>query len=121
MPKMFAYLTIGAIVALTLTCIVLIGRGHDMVTIDGVLQTGFEKSAFYDRSDCSGKPWWFEEAGADATLRKQWDSLGRPTAMHVRFVGNVSSIGSYGHLGQYRRKVVAVHILEVSASPRCAP
>lgn len=119
MSKTFAYWTLGAIAALTLGCIVSIARGHDMVMIDGVLQLGFEKSAFYDRGDCSSKPWWFEESEADGTLHKQWDLLGRPTAIHIRFIGNVSSIGRHGHLGQYRREVVAVHILEVSASKGC--
>jgi hypothetical protein len=121
MSKTFVYLILGAIVALTLGCITLIARGHDMVMIDGVLQHGFEKSDFYDRGDCSRKPWWFDVSEADHTLHEQWDSLGRPRAVRIRFVGNVSSIGRHGHLGHYRREVVAVHVLEVSPSRGCAP
>jgi hypothetical protein len=123
MPKVLVYRAIGAAATLILVGAVLIGCGHRKITIDGVLQHGFEKSDFYDGGDCSRKPWWFNGAEADAAFntafRKQWDSLGRPAALHIRFVGNISSIGRYGHLGNYRREVIPVQILEVSSSRGC--
>ena len=96
MPKVVAYSTLGAMAVLIVAFAALVARGHHMILIDGVLQRGFEKSDFYDRGDCSRGPWWFHltdvtEAG-DA-LHKQWDSLGRPAAIHIRFVGNVWTLG----------------------------
>lgn len=107
---------------LILVSAALVARGHHMILIDGVLQHGFEKSDFYDRSDCSRGPWWFDVTDtteASAALHKQWVLLGRPAAIHIRYVGNVSSIGRYGHLGHYRREVIPVQILDVSLSSGC--
>lgn len=123
MPKVLKYWTVGAGATLILAGAILVGRGHRMIVIDGVLQHGFEKSDFYNHGNCSRKPWWFNGAEAGATFNtefhKQWDLLGRPNAVHIRFVGNISSIGRYGHLGNYRREVVPVQILEVSSSQGC--
>jgi hypothetical protein len=121
MSKVLKYWTIGAAATLILVSAILIGRGHKMIVIDGVLEHGFERSDFYNRGDCSRKPWWFNGLKADATFYKQWDSLGRPATLHIRFVGNVSSIGRYGHLGMYLREVVPVQIIEVSSSQGCVP
>jgi hypothetical protein len=119
MPKALGYWTIGATATLMIAGAMLMARGHQMVVLDGVLQHGFEKSDFYDRGNCSRKPWWFDGIDADAAFHKQWESLGRPSALHIKFVGNVSSIGRYGHLGKYWREVVPVQILEVSSSNGC--
>jgi hypothetical protein len=123
MPKMSKCQAIGLAAVLIVVGAMLIGCGHRMITIDGVLQHGFEKSDFYNRGDCSHKPWWFNGTEADATFntafRKQWDSLGRPAALQIWFVGNISSIGRYGHLGNYRREVIPVQLLEVSSSQGC--
>ena len=112
-----------SLAALVIVAVILIGRGRHMILIDGVLQTGFEKSDFYVRADCSRKPWWFDRSETEQAsvqqLREKWDSLGRPAAIHIRFVGNVSRLGMYGHLGHYRREVFPVRILEISESKGC--
>jgi hypothetical protein len=123
MQRVSKYRAIGSAAVLILVGVMLIGCGHRMVAIDGVFQHGFEKSDFYDRGDCSRKPWWFSRAEADTafntTFQKQWELIGRPAAVHIRFVGNISSIGRYGHLGYYRREVVPVRLLELSLSQGC--
>jgi hypothetical protein len=87
-------------------------------TYDGVLQHGFEKSDFYPRGRCSASPYWLEPQGDAATeLSRHWVELGRPSALHVRFVGDKSHLGMWGHLGKYRRKIQPSKILQVEPSP----
>jgi hypothetical protein len=69
-------------------------------TFDGVLQHGFEKSDFYPRGDCSVSPYWLEAQGEAADeLDRRWREIGRPSTLHVRFIGDVSRLGLWGHLG----------------------
>ena len=42
--------------------------------------------------------------------------LGRPRALRVTFIGDLSRIGRWGHLGGYVREVRAVKLIDVSAT-----
>jgi hypothetical protein len=87
-------------------------------TYDGVLQHGFEKSDFYPRGNCSASPYWLEPQGEAAIeLGRRWIELGRPSALHVRFVGAESHLGMWGHLGKYRPRIRPSKILQVEPSP----
>jgi hypothetical protein len=119
MPNTLGYSMARGMVGLILSCTLLACPGHQPMLIDGILQRGFEKSDFYDRGDCSSAPWWFDLIRAGDPLNKQWSSLGRPAAVRIRFVGTISPIGSYGHLGYYRRQVIPTQILSVTESSGC--
>jgi len=77
-------------------------------TYEGILQHGFERSDFYPRGDCSASPYWFEAKGEAADqLNKRWVELGRPNGLRLRFVGDLTHIGLWGHLGKYKREIQA--------------
>ena len=98
-------------------------KGSRNRTYQGVLQLGEEKEAFYQGGDCSAWPAWFEIDDRDVAreFRKRWDDLGRPRDLHVKFVGDKSRIGSWGHLGKYVREARPRKLLEVALAPHPCP
>ena len=113
-------IAILAIVVVCLLVIVFLARGRHGVVLEGTLQWGFEESAFFPDGDCSNKPYWWKSPDQhDNDPNARWDALGKPLAVRVKMLGNVSSVGFYGHLGQYRREVQPIKLISVSPGSRC--
>jgi hypothetical protein len=90
--------------------------------LEGTVETGFETSAFFPDGDCSRRPFWFNwphERAYDMNARVL--ALGFPEALHVKLIGNVSRLGSYGHLGDFRREVWPIKVISVDPAPPCWP
>lgn len=122
MHRLSRPLTVGAILAVAIASlfIALWARGRRNVVLEGTLQWGFEQSAFFPDGDCSKKPFWWEWPNQhDNDLNTKWQALGKPDALRVKMRGNVTRIGMYGHLGQYRREVQPVEVISVSPASRC--
>ena len=95
-------------------------RGSHDNLFEGTLQVGFERSDFYPSSDCSAFPYWYSGSTDDSqNLRLRWKELGSPPAMRVKFRGDLSSLGLYGHLGKYWREIRSTTILEAKETPAC--
>ena len=93
-------------------------KGEQNRTYDGTVEWRFEVSAFYRDGNCSASPYWLRPEGEAATeLHERWEELGRPGALRVKIIGDLTGIGSWGHLGKYRREIRPRTILEVSGVP----
>jgi hypothetical protein len=123
MTRRSIYVAVASVILLAASLSILYARGRREVALEGIVQWSFEESAFYKDGDCSIRPWWFNESDAGPILQKglgkRWDSLGKPAAIHIKFSGNVSWLGRYGHLGKYSREVLPISIEEVSRASRC--
>lgn len=114
-----------ALLSIIAACFFFLGLwagGRREVTLEGTFQGGFEASAFFPNGDCSKRPFWFQftdEGGYDIDVRIL--ALGFPDALHVKLIANVSRLGSYGHLGAYRREVWPVKVISVDPAPPCWP
>jgi hypothetical protein len=96
--------------------------GHREVRLEGTVQSGFETSAFFPDGDCSKKPFWFNwPAERQYDMNARILALGFPEALHVKLIGNVSRLGSNGHLGGYPREVWPVKVISVDPAPPCWP
>src|SRR5262249_40056362 len=92
---------------------------HDRV-YDGLLQVGFEKSDFYPDANCAASPYWYGGSATDSeNLRVRWREMGSPPALRVKFRGDLTSLGLYGHLNKYPREIRSTTILEATASAVC--
>jgi hypothetical protein len=107
-------------VAVCVIAVVFWARGRHDVILDGTLQWSFEESAFFPNGDCSSKPFWWEWPNElDDSLRVKWQALGKPAALRVKVRGNLSWLGSHGHLGAYRREIQPIALVSVSPASRC--
>ena len=77
---------------------------------------GVERTDFYDGSKCWHLPYWLAPT---LELGTRVDALGNPPAVQVKFLGDTTSIGPYGHLGQYLREIRLVRIIEVNVARPC--
>ena len=96
-------------------------KGKRNQTLSGIYVTGFEHSDFYPnatRCPPSGTRYWLVPETIP-TLRPPGAPSPRHTAAYISFVGDLSPVGSYGHLGQYRREVEVTKILEVKNADGC--
>lgn len=104
------------------------GDGEDEATgprkFSGYYFTAFETSNFVPGEDCrSPKPtYWLmyerDSGFAEALKAAGWKPM-ELQAFFVRFEGELSEPGQYGHLGAYEREVHVVRTLEVRAAPEC--
>src|SRR6267142_4822800 len=83
---------------------------------EGTWENGFERSDFYYGGECWRLPYWLEPT---PELNGRFDALGNPPAVRVKFVGDTTSMGSYGHLGQYLREIRVMRIIEVETAQPC--
>ena len=126
-----AAITVGALVVLYLLPIaslpewMIVGfhfrwpSRHELL-LQGTLQTGPEQSAFFPDGDCSKKPVWFNWPDQlDDGLKARLQALGKPAALRLKLIGNISSVGKYGHLGGYPREVWSTRIISVDPTPPC--
>jgi hypothetical protein len=83
-------------------------RGESGRTYTGIVEWRFEVSAFYPNGNCSAKPYWFSfDSEASGDIQKRWKEFGKPNALQVTFVGDLSRLGRWGHLGYYWREIRA--------------
>lgn len=88
--------------------------------LEGILQTGPEQSAFFPDGDCSKTPFWFDwPEQLDGHLNARLQTLGKPAALRLKLIGNLSPVGNYGHLGGYPREVRATKVIAVDAATPC--
>jgi hypothetical protein len=120
LTKTTKWIIVCAVMAVVLLLLVL-GKGEHNRTYEGTLERGFEVSAFYPNGSCSaGRYWFVADEEASREVQKRWSELGRPGTLRVKFVGDLTRLGEWGHLGAYRREIRAHQILEVSrASGSC--
>jgi hypothetical protein len=91
-------------------------RGRAGRTYDGTAQWPGDRSEFFAAGKCSASPWWLEtNSGATYEIRRRWEALGRPAAVRVIFVGDVTSLGRYGSNGKYWREVRPQTVIDVLA------
>lgn len=93
-------------------------RGKHHKEYEGTWEGGIERSDFYDRGGCWHLPYWLEPT---PELSSRFAALGYPRAIKLKFVGDTTSIGSYGHLGQYLREIRVVRVIGVEAAQPCRP
>jgi hypothetical protein len=93
-------------------------RGNDGRTYYGTAEWIGEQSKFYLNGKCSASPWWMSsEAEGTYEIRKRWEDLGRPAAVKVVFVGDVTKIGRWGQNGKFWREVSPRQVIEVLPLP----
>lgn len=99
-------------------------------TFEGIFVKKFERSDFYAGGDGSKRPYWLKTSdelhnkmGSDGFFSYShdstpWAGLKNP-AVRVKFVGDLSKAGRYGHLDKYGREVTVYKVLEMSAVEGC--
>lgn len=84
---------------------------------EGTWDMAFEHSDFHYGGECWRLPYWLE---GTPELYAKWEALGHPAALRVKFIGDTTAIGSYGHLGQYMREIRVLRLIEVEpAAQHC--
>ncbi len=114
-------ITIIVLAVISMVAFKLISRRKRNQTLSGIYVMGFEKSDFYpsaDRCPPSGTRHWLDPETIPA-LRGAMGASPPHSTMYISFVGDLSPLGSYGHLGQYWREVEVSKILEVKAVEGC--
>ena len=108
-------------ILLALCALVLVGtcfaefRGERNREYEGTWEQGFERSDFHYGGQCWRPPYWLIPT---PDIHEKLDQ-GHTGALNVRFVGDATAIGSYGHLGQYVREVRVVRIIETRPAAPC--
>mgnify|MGYP000356759307 CR=1 FL=1 len=97
-------------------------RGRE--TFVGYYYTAFETSNFVPGVPCrpAGPTYWLvpeEGSGFQEALQTAGWQPPAYQAFFVRFEGELSEPGRYGHLGAYEREVRVLRALEVRAAPEC--
>ncbi len=91
-------------------------RGSRSRAYDGLWERGFEHSDFFYSGNCNRPRYWLiPTTEVDAKL----DTLGNPTAVRLKFIGTTTSIGEYGHLGQYLREIRVERVISVEPAEPC--
>jgi hypothetical protein len=109
----------GVVVVLVALALLLLylAKGENNRIYEGRLEWRFEVSAFYPNENCSMHPYWFvKEGAARDELHSRWEELGRPEVLRIKFVGDLSRLGRWGHLGRYWREIRAIRMIEVSTA-----
>jgi hypothetical protein len=101
------------------------GKGR---LFEGYYETGFEISAFYPGKACpaDGEQYWLVAAEGSGFSERLGELMKDPPASgppisglyRVKFLGAVSDVGQYGHLGAYTREVTVNKLQEMERG-RC--
>jgi hypothetical protein len=89
------------------------GRSQRQRVYAGTYQHGFERSEFYPDGNCWRPPYWMD--GFAPALH----GFGNNSAVRVTFVGDATSLGAYGHLGAYLRRVQVSKVISVEPAQPC--
>jgi hypothetical protein len=96
----------------------------------GHFTAGFEVSSFVPCGSPAapgyGQGYWLS-ADADVNFYQQYDQAiaglnpppGGYTTVYVRFKGELSPPGSYGHLGAYSHEILVTDLLEIDVNGTC--
>ena len=96
-------------------------RGTHNKEYDGTWEFGFERSAFYQGGGCWRTPYWLDPTSELSGPSGKLEALGNPSAVRIKFIGDTSWVGSYGHLGGYIREIRVVRVIDVQAAQPCRP
>lgn len=91
--------------------------GEDETSYSGLYRQGFEQSDFYP--DSRDGPWWFAwEGDVWEQIEPFMTGEGRGVSAVVRMTvaGQLSDEGRYGHLGAYKRELIATRIISIEPS-----
>ena len=88
---------------------------------EGTWEFGFERSDFYAGSGCWRPPYWLEPTSELSGLSGKLELLGNPSAVRIKFIGDTSWVGPYGHLGRYMREIRVVRLIDIQAARPCRP
>ena len=88
--------------------------GYAEVDVTGIWTRGFEKNQFISDGTNNEKWWvdWFADSRLDALTTQDYEQ--GFTVARVRLTGYLSPLGSYGHLGGYRREIVITNFNQIA-------
>ena len=108
-----ARLTAAALLIAVAGWLVITGQSQKQRVYVGTYEQGFERADFYPDGNCWRPPYWMD--GFAPALH----GFGNYSAVRVTFVGDATSIGGYGHLGAYVRRVQVSKVLSVEPAQPC--
>jgi hypothetical protein len=114
--KLFLACTIVIVAALFFQA-----RGTHNKEYDGTWEFGFERSAFYPGGGCWRPPYWLEPTSELSGPSGKLEALSNPSAVRIKFIGDTSWVGPYGHLCGYMREIRVVRVIDVQAAQPCRP
>jgi len=127
--KKLSFLVILALLLATLACQALFPGGAESGEFEGYYASGFEVSSFVPcgmSEDASyGTGYWltgtaeFNDQYRALVQSSGHDPISGYQPVFVRFSGELSPPGSYGHLGVYEREVTVIELLEMSLDGQC--
>jgi hypothetical protein len=90
-------------------------RGRDGGSYDGTAEWRADRSEFYLQGSCSSSPWWLDtQAEGTYEIQKRWEALGKPAAVRVVFVGDLTMLGRFGNDGKYWRAIRPRAVIDVT-------
>jgi len=92
--------------------VLFLGRSQEHKTFVGTFEHDFERSAFYPNGDCWRPPYFVFEMPRTPRIDSE-------AAVTVTFIGDASSIGSYGLPRTYLREVTVKRVLDVRPTEPC--
>jgi hypothetical protein len=108
-----ARLTAAALLIALAGWLLITGRSQKQRVYAGPYEQGFERSDFYPDGNCWRSPYWMD--GFAPALH----GFGNYSAVRVTFVGDATSVGGYGHLGAYVRRIQVSKVLSVEPAQPC--
>jgi len=121
-------IVIAVLLSISIVVLWQTSKGKENQTLQGIYLMAFERSDFYPNVEVcppSGTRYWLDPASIPnlraqlATLTVDQAHALAYQAVYLRFVGDISNRGQYGHLGQYWREVQVKRILEIKKIDSC--
>ena len=106
-------LTMAALLITLAGWLAITGRSEEQRVFVGTYEYGFERSAFYPNGNCWQPPYWMD--GFAPALH----GLENSPAVKVAFVGDATSLGGYGHMGTYVRRVHVNRVISTEPAQPC--
>lgn len=106
-------LTASALLITLTGWVVITGGRQEQRVFVGTYEYGFERSEFYPNGNCWRPPYWMD--GFAPALQ----GLENSPAVKIAFVGDSTSLGGYGHLGAYVRRVHVAKIISAEPAQPC--
>ncbi|MDA1062155.1 MAG: hypothetical protein O2895_04505 [Chloroflexi bacterium] len=104
------------------------GASDGLVVLEGVFETGFEHSAFYEGARCpqGEERWWVAWLPESRFAERLEEETGlapfaepEVRAFGVTIRAEYSERGEFGHLGQYQREVTVHELIEAATLSGC--
>jgi hypothetical protein len=128
--KRLLYLPLILLFLASIACQTLLpGSGTETGEFEGYYASGFEVSSFVPCDTnagagygngywLTGTPEFYDQYSA-LVQSSGFDPISGYQSVYVRFKGELSPPGSYGHLGAYEREVNVTELLEMSLDGQC--